>query len=357
MCIRDSRARVPDARRVAFGAAHASRDAAARATARARVCGDALGLPSLGTAGVNEGRWEAIHGTHASAIGASSSAPRDGTSTGMSLDAFVTLVVQAGLTGDGRTRGERSIDTIDTIGNTIEKSYPRPFTAAAAEVAFATARAGGGDDLSWGAFLDAMALIASATGRTMGDVALRVREVKRPLASSAGRAPPVPRVTYVPEPPRARGGGSAAADVFDVDAFARGCDDAHAELAPSAKTHPRLEGLEGLEGLEEETLQKPHHSRDERVFRTETTHRFDGGVGSSPASEGTGVGSPPRADAFFARETVSRVSEETSGTHASRFPGLASTWQNRTSKLDLGTLGTSLVASLRASEYYRRSRG
>jgi hypothetical protein len=41
-----------------------------------------------------------------------------------------------------------------------------------------------------------------------------------------------------------------------------------------------------------------------------------------------------------------------------RFPSLASTWQNRTSNLGtLGTLGTSLVASLRASEYYRRSRG
>ena len=74
---RARRARAPDARRVAFGAAHASRDAAAFATARARVCGDALGLPSLGTAGVNEGRWEAIHGTHASAMAASSSAPRE----------------------------------------------------------------------------------------------------------------------------------------------------------------------------------------------------------------------------------------------------------------------------------------
>ena len=331
---RTRRARVPDARRVAFGAAHASRDAGARATARARARGDALGLPSLGTAGANEGRWEAIHGTP-SAVGASTSAPRAGGSHGMSLDAFKTLVVQAGLTGDGRTRGERSIDAIDAfdIGNTkstIERR-PRPFTAAAAEVAFATARAGGGHDLSWGAFLDALALVASAAGRTVGDVALRVREVKRPLASSAGRAPPVPRVTYVPEPPRAR--GSAAADGFDVDAFARGCDDAHAEIAPSAiRTHPRLEETSG----------------------------FDGGVRSPPASEGTdGVGSPPRADAFFARETrVSRVSESpTSGTHSPRFPSLASTWQNRTSKLDLGTLGTSLVASLRASEYYRRSRG
>jgi len=327
---------VPDARRVAFGAAHASRDAGARATARARARGDALGLPSLGTAGANEGRWEAIHGTP-SAVGASTSAPRAG-SHGMSLDAFKTLVVQAGLTGDGRTRGERSIDAIDAfdVGNTIERR-PRPFTAAAAEVAFATARAGGGHDLSWGAFLDALALVASAAGRTVGDVALRVREVKRPLASSAGRAPPVPRVAYAPEPPRAR--GSAAADGFDVDAFARGCDDAHAEIAPSAiqtiQTHPRLE---------------------------ETSGFVDGGVRSPPASEGTGVGSPPSADAFFffaaAETTVSRVSEETSGgTHASRFPSLASTWQNRTSKLDLGTLGTSLVASLRASEYYRRSRG
>ena len=334
---RTRRARVPDARRVAFGAAHASRDAGARATARARARGDAMGLPSLGTAGANEGRWEAIHGTP-SAVGASTSAPRAGGSHGMSLDAFKTLVVQAGLTGDGRTRGERSIDAIDAfdIGNTkstIERR-PRPFTAAAAEVAFATARAGGGHDLSWGAFLDALALVASAAGRTVGDVALRVREVKRPLASSAGRAPPVPRVTYVPEPPRAR--GSAAADGFDVDAFARGCDDAHAEIALSAiRTHP--------DALEE-------------------TSGFDGGVRSPPASEGTGPrGSPPRADAFFAaRETsVSReVSEETSGTHSPRFPSrLASTWQNRTSKLDLGTLGTSLVASLRASEYYRRSRG
>jgi hypothetical protein len=258
----------------------------------------------------------------------------------MSLDAFKTLVVQAGLTGDGRTRGERSIDAIDAfdVGNTIERR-PRPFTAAAAEVAFATARAGGGHDLSWGAFLDALALVASAAGRTVGDVALRVREVKRPLASkkSAGRAPQwVPRVAYAPEPPRAR--GSAAADGFDVDAFARGCDDAHAEIAPSAiqtiQTHPRLEETSGLDG---------------------------GGVRSPPASEGTGVGSPPSADAFFAaaETTVSRVSEETSGgTHASRFPSLASTWQNRTSNLGtLGTLGTSLVASLRASEYYRRSRG
>jgi hypothetical protein len=199
----------------------------------------------------------------------------------MSLDAFKTLVVQAGLTGDGRTRGERSIDAIDAfdVGNTIERR-PRPFTAAAAEVAFATARAGGGHDLSWGAFLDALALVASAAGRTVGDVALRVREVKRPLASkkSAGRAPPVPRVAYAPEPPRAR--GSAAADGFDVDAFARGCDDAHAEIAPSAiqtiQTHPRLE---------------------------ETSGFVDGGVRSPPASEGTGVGSPPSADAFFARET------------------------------------------------------
>ena len=338
---RTRRARVPDARRVAFGAAHASRDAGARATARARERGDALGLPSLGTAGANEGRWEAIHGTRTpSAVGASTSAPRAGGSHGMSLDAFKTLVVQAGLTGDGRTRGERSIDAIDAfdIGNTkstIERR-PRPFTAAAAEVAFATARAGGGHDLSWGAFLDALALVASAAGRTVGDVALRVREVKRPLASSAGRAPPVPRVTYVPEPPRAR--GSAAADGFDVDAFARGCDDAHAEIALSAiRTHP--------DALEE-------------------TSGFDGGVRSPPASEGTdGVGSPPRADAFFAARETSvsqRLSEETSGTHSPRFPSLASTWQNRTSgprDLDLGTLGTSLVASLRASEYYRRSRG
>ena len=334
------RARVPDARRVAFGAAHASRDAGARATARARERGDALGLPSLGTAGANEGRWEAIHGKP-SAVGASTSAPRAGGSHGMSLDAFKTLVVQAGLTGDGRTRTrERSIDAIDAfdIGNTkstIERR-PRPFTAAAAEVAFATARAGGGHDLSWGAFLDALALVASAAGRTVGDVALRVREVKQPLASSAGRAPPVPRVTYVPEPPRAR--GSAAADGFDVDAFARGCDDAHAEIALSAiRTHPdALEETSGFDGIR---------------------------VRSPPASEGTdGVGSPPRADAFFARETrVSRVSESpTSGTHSPRFPSLASTWQNRTSgprDLDLGTLGTSLVASLRASEYYRRSRG
>jgi hypothetical protein len=59
---RTRRARVPDARRVAFGTAHASRAAAARATARARERGDALGLPSLGTAGADEGRWEAIHG-------------------------------------------------------------------------------------------------------------------------------------------------------------------------------------------------------------------------------------------------------------------------------------------------------
>jgi hypothetical protein len=265
------------------------------------------------------------------------------------------------LTGDGRTRGDRSIDTID-IGTTIERRRrPRPFTAAAAEVAFATARANRGGDLSWGAFLDALALVASAAGRTVGDVALRVREVKRPLASSAGRAPTrVPRVTYVPEPPRSRASIdiSAAADGFDTDAFARGCDDAYAQIAPSATTHrPRLEGLEGLEeGLEEEARQKPHHSRDdERVFRTETSD-FDGGRPVSPPVVGSGAG------AFFASlETVSRVSEETSGAHPSpRFPGLASTWQNRTTanpKLDLGTLGTSLVASLRASEYYRRSRG
>ena len=339
---RTRRARVPDARRVAFGTAHASRAAAARATARARARGDALGLPSLGTAGAGEGRWEATHGAGSAAPDdasrASAGLDASGVSLpiGMSLASFKTLIVQAGLTGDGATR--RDTATKETTRRR------RPFTAAAAEAAFATARADSGRrDLSWGAFLDALALVASATGRTVGDVALRVREVARPPASAAGRAPPGPRSAFTkkslksaPEPPAARNAFWREADfsdarLFDVDAFARGCDDAHAEIFASRETRAETDdgGSDGDDG-------DGDGDGDGDFF--------------APASEEKETRGAPVASPRVSPSAASGTSSPTS-------VGLSPTWRLDTSKLDLGALGTSLVASLRASEYYQRARG
>ena len=327
---RTRRARVPDARRVAFGTAHASRAAAARATARARERGDALGLPSLGTAGADEGRWEAIHGDAAAKragdVGASSSP-----AIGMSLESFKTLIVQAGLTGDGRERNDRGAR---------RSASRRPFTAAAAEAAFATARAGDFRvrELSWGAFLDALALVASATGRTLGDVALRVREVNQPLCFE-GRAPPVPRVTYVPEPPRVARTREDR-NRFDVDAFARACDEAHVSMRTSS-AH-RRGAAHSVEEEEEERRRREH--REEEASRRATDDDDDDDDDGKRRDE-TDAPCGTSAEVFFSEPSVVAPSSP---------EGLASTWRQHTSKLDLGT---SLVASLRASEYYRRARG
>ncbi len=327
---RTRRARVPDARRVAFGTAHASRAAAARATARARERGDALGLPSLGTAGADEGRWEAIHGDAAAKragdVGASSSP-----AIGMSLESFKTLIVQAGLTGDGRERNDRGAR---------RSASRRPFTAAAAEAAFATARAGDFRvrELSWGAFLDALALVASATGRTLGDVALRVREVNQPLCFE-GRAPPVPRVTYVPEPPRVARTREDR-NRFDVNAFARACDEAHVSMRTSS-AH-RRGAAHSVEEEEEERRRREH--REEEASRHATDDDDDDDDDGKRRDE-TDARSATSAEVFFSEPSVVAPSSP---------EGLVSTWRQHTSKLDLGT---SLVASLRASEYYRRARG
>jgi hypothetical protein len=328
---RTRRARVPDARRVAFGTAHASRAAAARATARARERGDALGLPSLGTAGADEGRWEAIHGDasakRAGDVGASSSP-----AIGMSLESFKTLIVQAGLTGDGRERNDRGAR---------RSASRRPFTAAAAEAAFATARAGDFRvrELSWGAFLDALALVASATGRTLGDVALRVREVNQPLCFE-GRAPPVPRVTYVPEPPRVARTREDR-NRFDVDAFARACDEAHVSMRTSS-AH-RRGAAHSVEEEEEERRRREH--REEEASRRATDDDDDDDDDDGKRRDETDAPCGTSAEVFFSEPSVVAPSSP---------EGLASTWRQHTSKLDLGT---SLVASLRASEYYRRARG
>jgi hypothetical protein len=328
---RTRRARVPDARRVAFGTAHASRAAAARATARARERGDALGLPSLGTAGADEGRWEAIHGDAAAKragdVGASSSP-----AIGMSLESFKTLIVQAGLTGDGRERNDRGAR---------RSACRRPFTAAAAEAAFATARAGDFRvrELSWGAFLDALALVASATGRTLGDVALRVREVNQPLCFE-GRAPPVPRVTYVPEPPRVARTREDR-NRFDVDAFARACDEAHVSMRTSS-AH-RRGAAHSVEEEEEERRRREH--REEEASRRATDDDDDDDDDDGKRRDETDAPCGTSAEVFFSEPSVVAPSSP---------EGLASTWRQHTSKLDLGT---SLVASLRASEYYRRARG
>jgi hypothetical protein len=328
---RTRRARVPDARRVAFGTAHASRAAAARATARARERGDALGLPSLGTAGADEGRWEAIHGDAAAKragdVGASSSP-----AIGMSLESFKTLIVQAGLTGDGRERNDRGAR---------RSASRRPFTAAAAEAAFATARAGDFRvrELSWGAFLDALALVASATGRTLGDVALRVREVNQPLCFE-GRAPPVPRVTYVPEPPRVARTREDR-NRFDVDAFARACDEAHVSMRTSS-AH-RRGAAHSVEEEEEERRRREH--REEEASRRATDAADDDDDDDGKRRDETDAPCGTSAEVFFSEPSVVAPSSP---------EGLASTWRQHTSKLDLGT---SLVASLRASEYYRRARG
>ena len=336
---RTRRARVPDARRVAVGAAHASRAAAARATARARERGDALGLPSLGTAGAYEGRWEAIHGDAARVAGdgGASSSP----AIGMSLESFKTLIVQAGLTGDGRERKKND-------GGARRGGSCRPFTAAAAEAAFATARAGDFRvrELSWGAFLDALALVASATGRTLGDVALRVREVKQPLRFE-GRAPPVPRVTYVPEPPRVSKSLCEDGVRFDVDAFARACDEAHVSMRTSS-AH-RRGAARGVEEEEEERRRRERRTEEEEASRRATDDDED------EDEDDDDDDGKRRAEADARRGTSAEIFfSEPSVVAPSSPEGLASTWRQHTSKLDLGT---SLVASLRASEYYRRARG
>ena len=400
---RARRMRVPDARFIGFSSAHVSRVAAAETTRRAmegeKNDNNAMALPSLGTAGRNEGKWEEIHGrigvgdkstgentsnsiatlgasaraaaSMATALDANRYERRKGMShealaedevyhrgssalaleraaalastarqgaavqskaylpsnapnslrAGISMEQFRKLVVQAGLTGP----------------QLKNKSKNYRLTPAAADVAFALSRAPDSNEMTWGEFLNAVGRIGHDLEMTFGDVALRLRAVGAPKPERRG--PPKERVTFVPAPERQK----KKKIVFDVDAFARACDDAHVLVVESVWANSHVESLERHrlsvsperseethvvvpteafeESLEKESLlmEDPYSRRKETLASTlASTRRFDTTQSPSPTLE-----------------------PET----------LTSTWRVDTSRLDMGT---SLVASLRASAFYER---
>jgi hypothetical protein len=98
-----------------------------------------------------------------------------------------------------------------------------------------------------------------------------------------------------------------------------------------------------VEEEEEERRRREH--REEEASRRATDDDDDDDDDDGKRRDETDARSATSAEAFFSEPSVVAPSSP---------EGLASTWRQHTSKLDLGT---SLVASLRASEYYRRARG
>jgi hypothetical protein len=98
-----------------------------------------------------------------------------------------------------------------------------------------------------------------------------------------------------------------------------------------------------VEEEEEERRRREH--REEEASRRAPDDDDDDDDDDGKRRDETDAPCGTSAEVFFSEPSVVAPSSP---------EGLASTWRQHTSKLDLGT---SLVASLRASEYYRRARG
>ena len=105
----------------------------------------------------------------------------------------------------------------------------------------------------------------------------------------------------------------------------------------------------GVEEEEEERRRRERRTEEEEASRRATDDDED------EDEDDDDDDGKRRAEADARRGTSAEIFfSEPSVVAPSSPEGLASTWRQHTSKLDLGT---SLVASLRASEYYRRARG
>tara|TARA_B110000503_G_scaffold142323_1_gene238748 strand:+ start:879 stop:2135 length:1257 start_codon:yes stop_codon:yes gene_type:complete len=409
--------RIPDVRRVGFSTAHVTRKGAAATTKAAMRTGACpMATPSLGTAGANEGRWDAIHGkdarggtdedlkehANASSIASSGSAarsaawranalagerlelrknmsleeltqddvlhrgssalaldraaalqsaaeqgahaskqtflPSSGVSNvvraGMSMASFRKLVVQAGLTGP-------------QLRDSKHKNKNTRLTPAAADVAFALARAPGAYEMTWGEFLSAIGRLAQTLDESFGDVALRLRKVGAPKPTR--RPPPAPRVSFVPAPCSKPTSGNAHPGVFDVETYASACDNAHASVVRGSVEHAAvvLSPTLAYENLSHSVAAEfePKETEFSRLGPDSLSLRKQTLVQTFVSTKRV-----DRAREFSRLESLDLQNREYSPTLPQNSRG-ASTWRLETSRLDMGN---SLVASLRASAYYDR---